>query len=117
MVYDQTISHFGISVFYYGITNFLLTSSIKNSSFFQQRWLLYQKKFFFVSKTFQCKRYYLKNKFAGKSDVVDAWRDLPEGDIYQITFNMDSSKAKEIEDAFNKTHVNQISAFASANII
>ncbi len=53
--------------------------------------------------------------FAGKSDVVDAWRDLPEGDIYQITFKMDSSKAKEIEDAFNKTHVNQISAFASAN--
>lgn len=52
--------------------------------------------------------------FAGNSAVVDDWNDMPESDIYQITFNMDSSKAPEIEKAFNKKHINQISAFASA---
>ena len=52
--------------------------------------------------------------FAGNSDVIDDWNDLPEDDIYQITFGMDSKHAADVEEAFNKNHDNKISAFASA---
>ena len=52
--------------------------------------------------------------FAGNSDVIDDWNDLPEDDIYQITFGMDSKHAADVEEAFNKDHENKISAFASA---
>lgn len=52
--------------------------------------------------------------FAGNSDVIDDWDDLPEDDIYQITFGMDSKHAADVEEAFNKNHDNKISAFASA---
>ena len=52
--------------------------------------------------------------FAGNSDVIDDWNDLPEDDIYQITFGMDSKHAADVEEAFNKNHENKISAFASA---
>ena len=52
--------------------------------------------------------------FAGNSDVIDDWNDLPDGDIYQITFGMDSKHAADVEEAFNKDHENKISAFASA---
>lgn len=52
--------------------------------------------------------------FAGNSDVIDDWNDLPEDDIYQITFSMDSKHAADVEEAFNKNHDNKISAFASA---
>lgn len=52
--------------------------------------------------------------FAGSSDLVDNWNDMPDGAIYQITFGMDSQHAAEIEEAFNKDHANKISAFASA---
>lgn len=52
--------------------------------------------------------------FAGNSDVIDDWNDLPEEDIYQITFGMDSKHAADVEEAFNKDHENKISAFASA---
>lgn len=52
--------------------------------------------------------------FAGNSDVIDDWDDLPEDDIYQITFGMDSKHAADVEEAFNKNHENKISAFASA---
>lgn len=52
--------------------------------------------------------------FAGNSDLVDNWNDMPDGDIYQITFGMDSKHAADVEEAFNKDHENKISAFASA---
>jgi Cof subfamily protein (haloacid dehalogenase superfamily) len=52
--------------------------------------------------------------FAGNSDLVDNWNDMPDGDIYQITFGMDSKHAADVEEAFNKNHDNKISAFASA---
>lgn len=52
--------------------------------------------------------------FAGSSAVIDDWNDLPEEDIYQITFGMDSKHAADVEEAFNKDHENKISAFASA---
>ena len=52
--------------------------------------------------------------FAGNSDVIDDWNDLPEDDIYQITFGMDSKHAADVEEAFNKNHDNKISAFTSA---
>ncbi len=52
--------------------------------------------------------------FAGNSDVIDDWNDMPDGDIYQITFGMDSKHAADVEEAFNKDHENKISAFASA---
>lgn len=52
--------------------------------------------------------------FAGNSDVIDDWNDLPEDDIYQITFGMDSKHAADVEEAFNKNHDNKISAYASA---
>lgn len=52
--------------------------------------------------------------FAGKSAVLDDWNDLPNEDIYQITFNMDSTHAPSIEKQFNTNHANQIAAFASA---
>ena len=52
--------------------------------------------------------------FAGNSDVIDDWNDMPEDDIYQITFGMDSKHAADVEEAFNKNHDNKISAFASA---
>ena len=51
---------------------------------------------------------------AGNSDLVDNWNDMPDGDIYQITFGMDSKHAADVEEAFNKDHENKISAFASA---
>lgn len=52
--------------------------------------------------------------FAGNSDTVDDWNDIPNEDIYQITFGMDSKHAADVEEAFNKDHANKISAFASA---
>lgn len=52
--------------------------------------------------------------FAGNSDLVDNWNDMPDGDIYQITFGMDSKHAADVEEVFNKDHENKISAFASA---
>lgn len=52
--------------------------------------------------------------FAGKSAEIDDWNDLPNEDIYQITFSLDSKNAPEVEKMFNENHKNQISAFALA---
>lgn len=53
--------------------------------------------------------------FAGKSALVKNWQDLPDDEILQLTLNLDSSKAAEIEAAFNQKHDQKIAAFASAN--
>lgn len=53
--------------------------------------------------------------FAGRSAVIDDWNDLPNEDIFQITFDLEGSHYAEVEKMFNSTHQNQISAFASAN--
>lgn len=53
--------------------------------------------------------------FAGRSALVNNWRDLPNEKILQITFNLDSSHAFEIENNFNQHAEEHISAFASAN--
>ncbi|MFR4968968.1 MAG: Cof-type HAD-IIB family hydrolase [Lactobacillus kalixensis] len=53
--------------------------------------------------------------FAGRSAEVDNWNDMPEEDIFQITFDLDRKYAKAIEDDFNNKYENKISAFGSAN--
>lgn len=53
--------------------------------------------------------------FAGQSALINDWHDLPQDEILQITFGMDSSKASEIEYYFNQQSTQTISAFASAN--
>lgn len=53
--------------------------------------------------------------FAGRSTTLDDWQKLPQGQILQLTFNLDSRYAQEIENSFNQKHAQKISAFASAS--
>lgn len=53
--------------------------------------------------------------FAGKSGVINNWEDLPQDEILQITFSLNSQYAKDIEESFNQKHQDKISAFASAS--
>lgn len=52
--------------------------------------------------------------FTGKYEIIDDFDDLPEGNIYQLNFNLESSIAPEIAAAFNKEHKHQVVAFRSA---
>lgn len=54
--------------------------------------------------------------FAVAKEELASWQDLPQEQILQVTFGMDSRRSRAIAASFNKKHQHKVAAFASSSM-